>query len=244
MPDKVLVLYVFHEFHGRVTHFIENALFKDENTDFIFISNSMQNTKQIRAQIPSFAKVIFRNNVGFDFGGWSEALLTENLYKKYDKFIFVNSSVIGPFIRKHENPKWTEYYLNGLKGDIKMFGSTINTNGLNGDLRNTPHIQSYIFAIDKTTLMCLIECEIFSLTNSAIDFYSAITQKELLMSKKILDNGWNIGCLMKQYKDVDFRSGNATHKSKYMGDIMYDMYRGNIWDEYDLIFIKGNRISL
>jgi hypothetical protein len=244
MINKILVLYVFHEFNWRVTHFIENAIFKDENTDFIFIVNNTQNIKQIKSQIPSFVKIMFRNNIGFDFGGWSEALLTDNLYQNYSNFIFVNSSVIGPFIKKYANPKWTEHYLNGLKDNVKLFGSTINTNGPISILHNTPHVQSYIFAMDKITLQYLIDCDIFSLSNNASDFHSAIMQKELLMSKKIIDNGWNIGCLMSQYKNVDFTSNDMVYKSKYMGDMMYDCYRGSIWDEYDLIFIKGNRITL
>ena len=41
-------------------------------------------------------KGVKRNNIGYDFGGWSNALLTNDLYKNYDNFIFANSSVIGP----------------------------------------------------------------------------------------------------------------------------------------------------
>ena len=31
-----------------------------------------------------------------------------------------------------------------------------------------------------------------------------VNNKEVLMSRKIIENGWNIGCLLKHYKNVDF----------------------------------------
>ena len=55
-------------------------------------------------------KVLFRDNIGYDFGGWSDALLLNDLYKNYDYFLFVNSSVIGPFIDNYLKIKWTDIY--------------------------------------------------------------------------------------------------------------------------------------
>ena len=91
---KILVLYVFHIYNERVNHFIKNCIFDDENIDFIIISNNKNN----KFEVPNNVKTLFRENIGYDFGGWSDALLINNLYKNYDKFIFVNSSVIGPFL--------------------------------------------------------------------------------------------------------------------------------------------------
>ena len=85
--------------------------------------------------------------------------LYHNLYENYDKFIFVNSSVIGPFIPSYYKGKWTDIYLNSLKDNVKLFGSTINTCG---NPLHLSHVQSYIFAMDKHTLQYLIDVEIFS----------------------------------------------------------------------------------
>ena len=35
-------------------------------------------------------------------------------------------------------------------------------------------------------------------------FEDAVWNREVLMSRKIIDNGWNIGSLMSYYQDVDF----------------------------------------
>jgi hypothetical protein len=238
--EKVLVLYVFHLYNYRVEYFIKNAIFNDENVDFIIISNNREN----RFNVPDNVKTLFRDNIGYDFGGWSDALLTDNLYEKYDKFIFVNSSVIGPFIRPHYKNKWTDIYINGLQNNIKLFGSTINTCG---EPLKLAHVQSYIFSMDLPTLKYLIDCEIFSMTNYAKTFGDAINQKEILMSKKIIENNWNIGSLLPYYNGVDFTFRTKRpdeYDIHFLDDIMYPQFRNVMWNEYVLVFIKENRIKL
>lgn len=238
--SKLLVLYVFHIYSDRVKHFINNCTFKDENTDFIIISNGCQE----KIDYPNYVKFILRENKGFDFGGWSDALLTNNLYRGYENFIFVNSSVVGPFLPPYYKGKWTDIYLNGLKDNIKLFGSTIN------NIYNpvtSSHVQSYIFSINKETLEYLIECEIFSITNYAKNISDAVWNKEVLMSRKIIDNKWNIGSLLDYYKGVDFTFNEKKpqdYNIKFLNDVMYNRFKGVIWNLNELVFVKGNRIKL
>ena len=237
--SKLLVLYVFHIYNNRVRYFIENCIFYDENIDFIIISNDLNN----KLEVPKYVKILFRENVGYDFGGWSEALIKDNLYENYDNFIFVNSSVIGPCLPCYYKGKWTDVYLDGLKDNIKLFGSTINTSR---DPLNQSHVQSYIFSMDKTTLKYLIDCQIFSTENYAKSFNDAILQKEVLMSRLIIKNDWNIGSLLTYYKNVDFtfKSKNPSEYTKpFLGDIMFPIYKNKLWNEYELVFIKGNRFN-
>jgi hypothetical protein len=237
--NKILVLYVFHIYNKRVEKFINNCIFYDNYVDFMIISNDKNNN----FDVPNYVMKFFRDNIGYDFGGWSEALLSYNLYTKYDNFIFVNSSVIGPFLHTSYKGKWTDIYLNGLKDNVKLFGSTINC--CNNPI-NDSHIQSYIFSMDKTTLQYLIDCEIFSISNYAKNFHNAIFDKEKLMSKKILEMGWNIGSLFPLYKNVDFTFTTkkpSDYNFRFLDDIMFEEYRGSIWNEYELVFIKGNRIK-
>lgn len=236
---KTLVLYVFHIVNDRVTYFLKNCIFESDSVDFVVISNSREN----KFECPSYVKkVIMRENKGYDFGGWSDALLLDNLYSNYQNFIFVNSSVIGPFLPHYYTGKWTDCYLNGLKDNVKLFGSTINNMH---NPRRDAHVQSYIFSMNRTTLEYLINCRIFSLYNYAATFEKTIYEKEVLMSRKIIENGWNIGSLLTRYDGVDFTFSTKTPKSYnilFLGDIMWDGQRGNLWSEYEVIFIKGNRI--
>lgn len=237
--QKLLVLYVFHIYNDRVKHFIENCFFYDEHVDFIIISND----KTIQFKVPTYVKIMRRDNIGYDFGGWSDALLTDNLYEGYDNFIFVNSSVLGPFLPSNYKGKWTDIYINGLQNNVKLFGSTINT--FDESFTKT-HVQSYIFSMDKITLKYLMKCGIFSVTNYAKTFNEAIWNKEVLMSRKIIENNWNIGSLQRQYKNIDFTfNSKKPHecKIKSLGDVMFLQYLNKLWNVNELVFIKGNRMQ-
>ena len=241
LDKKLLVLFVFHEYNDRVELFFKNAIFNDKNTDFIIIANNID-FKFNNDDFPSNVSFLNRDNIGYDFGGWSDALLTNKLYQNYDNFIFVNSSVIGPFMGNYPQCKWTDIYINGLlTNNIKLFGSTINTCM---KPYSTSHVQSYIFSMDKITLEYLISCEIFSMSNYAKTFQDAINLKEILMSRKIIENNWNIGSLMNYYKDVDFtfKTKKAEdYKFAFLDCILNNRFINKLWTPDELVFIKGNR---
>jgi hypothetical protein len=75
---------------------------------------------------------------------------------------------MGHYLLSSYTGKWTDLYLQGLRDNVKLFGSTINTIQ---NLLQLSHVQSYIFAMDKPTLEYLIECHIFSQTHYAETFF-------------------------------------------------------------------------
>lgn len=234
---RTLVLYAFHIYNDRVHRFINSCIFEHENIDFCIICNN----KETNFDCPNYVKVIKRDNIGFDFGAWSHGLLENNYYLKYDTFICVNSSVIGPYLPPNFQGNWTDIYVNGLK-KYKLFGSTINTIE---KPHTHAHVQSYIFSFDKKTLEFLIEKNIFSLTDVAKTMNEAIWLKEVKMSQIITNNGWNIGSLLKIYENVDFTKKSLDeYNIPILNDLMYTRYRNNYWNEYELIFIKGNRVQI
>lgn len=246
---KILVLYTYHIFNERVKHFIQNCIFHDDNVDFIIIISKttetyIENNDILNISNQNNVKILYRNNLGFDFGAWSDGLLKDNLYENYDYFIFANSSIIGPFLKPDFKGKWTDIFINGLQHNVKLFGSTINTIA---DPLKLAHVQSYIFSMDKITLKYLIDCSIFSMSDYPKTFHNAIYDREVLMSRKIIENNWNIGSLMKYYENVDFTFRHKKPKDyniKFLDDVMYQKYRFQMWNEYEIVFIKGNRIEI
>ena len=233
---KTLVCYVFHEYNSRVQHFIDNCIFEDPEVDFLLVINDTN----LNVNAPSYVKVFNRENIGFDFGGWSEGILANNLYKNYTHFIFANSSIVGPYLPDNYSGRWTDVFINGLTDDVKLFGPTINTCR---DPLQKSHVQSYLFSMNLETLEYLISKEIFSTTNYARNMYEAVWHKEVPMSLFLLQNGWNIGSLMEQYKDIDFTFKRENPQIEYLDDIMCPREIG--WDRFkQFVFIKGNRFGM
>ncbi len=243
---KTLVLYVFHDLNDRVNAFIKNAIFLDPDIDFLVINNGSKD----EPVLPDHVIYLKVDNIGYDFGGWSRGLLYNNLYKEYHTFIFVNSSVSGPYLPSYFQGKWTDIYLNGLTDLVKLFGSTINTGSLTKyiDVEASSHIQSYIFSMNYETLSFLISRGIFSLTEFSTTLQDAVINKEIRMSRLVIENGWNIGCLMTYYKGVDFRFLASTpldYKPFIIGDPMVSKnFSDKLFNNfYELVFIKGNRFN-
>lgn len=231
---RVGVFYVFHEVNERVHHFISNAIFLDEQVDFIIISNGEA------IDVPPYVKTIVRPNVGYDFGGWSEALFTDGNHQRYDYYLFVNSSVMGPFLA--DKTKWIDVYIDGLTDRVKLFGSTINTCQ---DPMNRAHVQSYLFVMDRATLHELINCELFSMKKITTTLAETVEQKEIRMSRWILERGWNIGSRLPLYHGVDFTfatTAPSDYPIPFLDDVMYYHYRNILWTNEQLVFIKGNRV--
>lgn len=98
--------------------------------------------------------------------------------------------------------------------------------------------------MDINTLSYLIEQKIFSKNNYAKTFNDVILNKEILMSRKILEKKWNIGSLLKIYNNVDFTFKTKKPKDyniKFHGDVMFNKFKDTLWKPEELVFIKGNR---
>ena len=236
--SKTLVLYLFHEYNYNVKYFIKNGIFKDDNVDFILICNN----EKIKLTSSNNIKVLNRKNIGYDFGGWSDGLFTNDLYKNYDNFIFVNSSVLGPILPEYYKTKWTDIFINGLTDDIKLYGSTINICTINNcDPIKYSHVQSYAFCVDRSTLDFLITKEIFSTSNVISKWKDVVFNKEIRMSQEIIKNGWNIGCLLKNYKNIDFRFPDKNpqkYNIDYLNNPTTYKYFNEYLHPYEVIFIK------
>ena len=94
MNKKYVCMYAYYEkdrdYRSNLEYFLKNGIL--DNVDYYFILNG-----KCSVNIPekSNIKVLKRENKGFDFGAWSYAL--SKIDDEYDYYIFVNSSVKGPF---------------------------------------------------------------------------------------------------------------------------------------------------
>jgi hypothetical protein len=128
--------------------------------------------------------------------------------------------------------------------NVKLYGSTINTNGFYGtDPISNSHVQSYAFCVDIDTLTYLIDKEIFSLTNMINRYEDVVVNKEIKMSRDIINNNWNIGCIFHHYNNIDFTNLTKYSDFQFLGDLTVTGYYAQLMSPYELIFIKEKYIS-
>jgi len=237
--EKVLILYATHEINRNMLYFYRNGYIDNPKYDFYFIINN--DTDVIFDKNKSNIKIIKRENWGLDFGAWSYALfLKENnneLYKQYKYFIFINSTVRGPFLPswydQNKHNYWPDLFINKLDENVKLVGPSI------GFHSHSPYISSSIFATDIVGLNLAINNGIFNISKTMSKDY-IIEQCEIKLSRIIIDANFNIKCFLKYYDNIDLKEFKLRDNCVFCHQKNNHYYGINI-NPYEVIFMKENR---
>jgi hypothetical protein len=273
---RLLIVYATHEDNVNVQFFLRHGMgafdprqtgrsdsepstsstFIDtDRVDFIFALNGL--TLQI-ANFPidnPRVTVLRRENVGYDFGAWSEALTTVSNLDAYTHYCFMNSASRGPFfpawIDHRRRTAWWRVFVDRLSADVKLVGATINVqiDPERPCATSFPHVQSMVLVTDRVGLGVALRNGVFAPLSSCESKEHIMADREIGWSQHILDAGFNIACMLAAYKDVDFRNVRrslsfarrfAAHPGT--GDLLYtDRHFGTTVHPYECVFFKTNR---
>jgi hypothetical protein len=149
---------------------------------------------------------------------------------KYKYFIFLNSSVRGPFIVSYyDNPIWYTIFTRRLNDHIKLVGSTISC-------QTAPHVQSYCWALDFEGLDFLLKNSTVFKCHKSKD--TTISAGEVGASQVILKSGFGIDSLMKKYQDVDFRFNGTKKCTAALNPTANRAADGITLDPFEVVFVK------
>ena len=237
---KILILYVSHKINDNLIFFCKHGYIEKDNHTFIFILNNpnleinfLPNKKNVR--------IINRSNTGIDFGGWTETLFSKQnnkyLYESYDYFVFINSTVRGPFLSDlHKD--WTEIFIDKLNQKTKLVGTSINLMGIGQTVHFCPHVQSMFLVTDRIGLDIGIKNFIFDINKINVNKFDTIIKKEMGFSQAILKNGYNIACMIPEFKDIDFTNNDIINSTNHKR--LNNCNRSN---PFKLIFMKTIHIT-
>jgi len=254
--DLILYCYSEHSKKGisvkenNVLFFLDKGIIQSDNIKYYFIINGELNNEKIKNKLEHVKKennnfeIYKRENLGYDFGAYSDILLSkiENL-EEYKYFFFLNDSIRGPFIPFwNNNYEWTYYFKNLFNNEVSIVGPTLTF--YNG----RPHINSEMFVLNKKGLELSIKNNVFTKTMRTA-FRDVINNCEIKISTIMLDNNYNIKCLLERYKNIDFRiyrgdkhkDCNLNANPKGNDPLRKNGYYGGNVNIYEIIFIKANR---
>ena len=230
--NKYVCMYAYYEkneeYKENLIYFLQNGLL--EYVDYYIIING-----ECTVDIPNLnnIKVLKRENKGFDFGAWSYCI--KQLTKEYDYYVFLNTSVRGPYLSEEDinnNVSWLDKFLVLFNNkDIKMVGTTIiifylkyfnsfynliynykeiyyKDNNIDIYDEYLTHIQSMFFILNNEGLNYLLSQNFFDedRINNYNDILDIIINYEIRLTQLILKNNWNIGSILDIYKNIDFRT--------------------------------------
>ncbi len=252
-----LVVYCYYEkdqtYKNNLIYFLRRGLLP--TIDYIFVING-----QSTVEIPSAdnIRVIRRENIGFDFGAYKEAIIhLGDDYKKYTHFFFMNTSVRGPFMLPWADGNWTTPFIRRLQGDTHLVGTTINVlmyypiypdverilSSECGISSPYAHVQTQMFALTAAGFEFLRNN--FFLTRPVeTNFMRCVALCEVYMSQLILRvAGWNIDCLLPEYSGLDYRTirGDINPSSQLGDPCCPGSCFGRTIHPYEVMFIKTNR---
>ena len=234
---KILISYVYFpspssDYNFR--YFIENEIKFRPNIFYSIVINGNVVSYDI-PKLPN-VKVIYRDNIGYDFGGHLASLNEIKFFQNtFDYFFFMNSGVIGPIL-KNKNKRWYGRFINKFTDKVKLVGTTIvclphtDLGGFG------PKVEGFFFCLDRKGLeLVLKDGTIFYNHSTKLDL---ILNGEYALSKCILAAGYTIDCMLKKYKNIDWQD----EKNYYINDNKHpsrkNSYFGESIDPFEVIFHK------
>lgn len=149
-PARPLFTYVYTESptaRVNLIFFLDNGL--HGAADFIFILNG---PTDVASLIPSEAniEVISQSTTCSDLTAHHGVLQKDDLWKKYDRFIMLNSAVRGPFTPFWSRSCWSDVFLDRITENVKLVGMKANC---------LPkfHVESMVWATDAIGMRLLLD---------------------------------------------------------------------------------------
>ena len=254
--NDTLVFYHYFEanqqYKDNLIYFLSTAY--REDLDFIIII-----ADNCSIQLPTIDNIQYFHTINnnLDYGGYAAAIKNNiQIIKNYKYFIFINSSVRGPFLPNYLNYNWSHSFISLLEKNVHLAGTTINIipeeNLLSKKFAskyNYPapfsHVQTTAYALTQQAIQYLIDIGFYD-TNSIINKDDIVVEYEIRLSQEIKKCGWNIKCFLPEYNLIDYRnSHHDINLTSHNGDPLNDnAYFGRTAHPLELVFIKTNRNML
>jgi hypothetical protein len=247
--NRICVIYNYYEkndsYKENFEYFLKHGILND--VDYYIVVNG---ESSINIPVQKNIVVYYRENKGFDFGAYSY-VVSNKLVKEYDYYFFINTSVKGPYLRNNRQ-KWYDYFIPLFTDNTHLVGTSINICTWepicihrNYKKKVNPHVQSMFFCVDHYYFSQLKSDGFFDEEEmNNLQFNEIIQLKEVGLSEKAIEKGYNINAILSNYRNKDYRTiQEDINKSSVHGDPYYaNAYFGKSIDPYEVIFYKTNRL--
>jgi hypothetical protein len=199
----------------------------------------------------------FAPNMNFDFGGYASAIRALDLLDHYEHFIFVNSSVRGPFSPPYIEKSWDQILIDLLEPDVGVAGTAIALTPAHHSIAKLyhakygvspsneeilAHVQSTCYVLPKNSLQYLVNIGFYEGAIS-LSKDETVRDYEIRLSQLLLAQGLTLKCVLPEYNQPDYREPESDiNPSSREGDSGFrNSYFGRTVHPYESMFIKTSR---
>ncbi|KAI1661749.1 hypothetical protein F4813DRAFT_398299 [Daldinia decipiens] len=239
---RPLITYAYTEsptVQENLMFFVEHGL--HDSADFIFILNGPTNVANL---IPSKAniQVISRANECFDLGVHGEVLRKDGLWKKYSRFIILNSSIRGPFMSYWSRTCWSDAFLSRVTKDVKLVGTTATCHP-------KFHIHPTIWATDSVGMELLLappknppehhgSSQIVAL-EGCYKSQAQASRGEIEATHVIKKAGYEVDVMIAAFHETGSYEDDCT-KDWAQESVLYQHFYSRVAHPYETLFIKAD----
>ena len=196
--------------------------------------------------VPGLTMLQRTQNEGMDFAAHNitlQWLQRTGSYGKYRYFIFLNSSVRGPFYPSYmpQGWQWTRAYTDRIVGNVKLVSSsivclpTVDAGGFG------PKAESWAFATDPEALELFTRAGVFHLRTCKLCDDGVVVRGEYGLTNVLFSHGLGIATLMSMYHpetdwldDKNWHCNNNAHPSRH------GSYDGIAMHPFEVVFLKAS----
>ncbi|KAL4854424.1 hypothetical protein ACK3TF_004779 [Chlorella vulgaris] len=184
-------------------------------------------------------------NEGMDFAAHNITLTwlaAQGKLGRYKYYLFLNSSIKGPFWPNYMPPgwQWTQAYTDLLRGDVKAVGSSlvclpeVDAGGYG------PKLESWAFAVDQDGLEALLREGVFHLRTCKLCDEGVVVKGEYGLTNSLMKYGYNVDTLMSMYRGVDWRDRRHWRCNNNVHPSRHGTYDGITMHPYETVFLKAS----
>jgi hypothetical protein len=248
---KTAVIYHYCEINSyykeNLIYFLSVAI-HDRCSYFIYISGACT------VELPHHENVefIYIENKNYDFGGVVDFYKSRK-FMGFDAYVFINSSVRGPFLPNYMAQNWDEVFTSRLSNTVGLVGSSINllpiesrhSKLFKNKFRLTEpyiHVQTCAYALSVDSYKVLASKGFFNV-DEILEKDDLINRYEILLSQILIRSNYSISAILPTYEKFTINSKDVKiNKTAINGDVLYrNAFYGRSLSPFEALFIKTNR---
>lgn len=252
--DRLAVIYHYFEVDDEYRDnflFFLNTGINNKAQYFIYISG----TCSINLPVLPNLEVIYIDNKNFDFGAQCE-FSKRNDCLNYDAYIFINSSMRGPFLPEYYTRDWQSIFTERLKEKVALVGSSVNL--LPEDSPTSLHfakmtkfaapfihVQTTAYAMSSEAYKIMHSCGFYDITCDLTKL-GAICYYEIGLSQELLNRGYKVAAILPTYNEFCIEKRTLDYKTSLKnGDpLNKSVFYGRSASPFETLFVKTRRRAL